>query len=217
MKMRILAVCTLVSMSAVLMACGSSSKANESTEVKVVEASEASEVSAATEAAGSESVAVDAGSTEATAESTEAVTGDSSEGTDEEGKYVVFTDASNAEVEAYAEKIKTAVLAKDWDTIGDMIEYPIGSKETNNLCSNKEEFLAYANNTGFDEEYFKTLSEWNISDLWGNYEGACIDNGNIWFRDVDTEKKEFKIVSFLGMPEGTVNLSSIFSSSFNES
>ena len=61
----------------------------------------------------------------------------------------MFTDATNAEVEEYAQKIVDAVNAKDWEAIGDMIQYPIGSEEDNSLCNNKEEFLAYANSTGF--------------------------------------------------------------------
>ena len=132
------------------------------------------------------------------ADSTEAGTAASSI---EESKYDVFTDASNAEVEAFAKKVVDAVNAKDWNTVGDLIQYPIGSKDDNNLCSNKEELIAYANNTGFNQEEMTALASWDISDLWANWQGACINSGSIWFRDVDTEKKEFKIVSLFDLRE----------------
>ncbi|CBK75719.1 MULTISPECIES: hypothetical protein [Clostridia] len=45
------------------------------------------------------------------------------------------------------------------------------------------------------------LASWDISDLWANWQGACINSGSIWFRDVDTEKKEFKIVSLFDLRE----------------
>ena len=140
---------------------------------------------------------------EATAEEAEATDAETSEG-DVEDKYSVFTSASNEEVEAYAQKVVDATLAKDWDTIGDMIQYPIGGAENNSLCNNKEEFVKYANETGFDEEFFTTLSQWKVSDLWGNWQGACIDNGNIWFRDLSLDTPDFKIVSFMGLYEPEV-------------
>lgn len=175
MKKRFLALCAIVSMSAMLVACG------ESKEV-------------ATE---------DVQTEESVEDTTASSESEDSEGS-EEGKYVVFTNASDEEVEAYADKVIKAALAKDWDTIGDMIQYPIGSKEDNNLCKDKDEFLAYANGSGFDEEYFTSLSKWDSSELWGNWQGACIDNGNIWFRDINLDTPEFKIVSFFGLAEGSV-------------
>ena len=132
---------------------------------------------------------------------TESADADTAEGTDEESKYVVFTDASNEEVEAFAKQVVDAVLAKDWETVGDMIEYPIGTEEEGNLCNNKEEFVAYANSTGFSEEAMTSLAAWDVADLWANWQGACIDNGNIWFRDVDTENKVMKIVSLFDLRE----------------
>ena len=119
----------------------------------------------------------------------------------EESSYSVFTSASDEEVEEYAQKIVDAVLAKDWDTIGDMIEYPIGTTETNNLCNNKEEFLSYVNNTGFSDEELEALASWKISDLWANWQGACIADGTIWFRDIGVDNSEFKIVSLFDLRE----------------
>ncbi len=212
MKKRFVTLCVIASMSAMVMACGSSSDEKEESGVQIEKIEETDDASQTKEADTTETD--NAENTENAAEETEqddaaevteeTASEDGAADGDEEGKYVVFTDASNAEVEAYAEKVVTAALAKDWNTIGDMIEYPIGSAEFGNVCNNKDEFVAYANGTGFDETYFTSLGAWDMADLWGNYQGACIDNGNIWFRDVDIEKKEFKIVSFFGMPEGEI-------------
>ena len=51
------------------------------------------------------------------------------------------------------------------------------------------------------EMQMTALASWDISDLWANWQGACINSGSIWFRDVDTEKKEFKIVSLFDLRE----------------
>ena len=184
-------------------ACGSKAEGTtdtaneEATALEDVVAADATEET--TEETTEEVAAETADITEDTAaESTDA---EAAESTDEESKYVVFTDASNEEVEAFAKTVVDAVLAKDWETVGDMIEYPIGTEENGNLCNNKEEFVAYANSTGFSEEGMTSLAAWDIADLWANWQGACIDNGNIWFRDVDPENKVMKIVSLFDLRE----------------
>ena len=178
-------------------------EATEATEETTTEADAATEEDAAANEA--TTTTEDEVATEAT-DATEDTTADSTdatatEGDDAEAKYVVFTDASNEEVETFAQKVVDAVLAKDWETVGDMIEYPIGTEEDKNLCNNKEEFVAYANSTGFSEEGMTSLAAWDNADLWANWQGACIDNGNIWFRDIDPEKKDLKIVSLFDLRE----------------
>ena len=126
---------------------------------------------------------------------------DSEEDQVSEKDYSVFTDKEAAEVEAYAKEIKDAALAENWDKIGDMIAYPIGSKEEGNLCETKEDFIEYATNVGFDQSYYDSLEEWSQEDLWANYQGAMLDNGMIWFSDVyvDDTNCELKIISFWGL------------------
>lgn len=195
MKRKLLSYCALIAVCGMLTACNGSSDNAKSTDIKVEKVAEPAN-SASSEDKGD---ITEKESKEAKdADSTEAGTAASSI---EESKYDVFTDASNAEVEAFAKKVVDAVNTKDWNTVGDLIQYPIGSKDDNNLCSNKEEFIAYANNTGFNQEEMTALASWDISDLWANWQGACINNGSIWFRDVDTEKKELKIVSLFELRE----------------
>lgn len=119
----------------------------------------------------------------------------------EEVDYEVFTSKGSEAVEEYAKEIKGAALDEDWDTIGDMIAYPIGSKEDGTLCENKEDFIEYATNVGFDQSYYDSLEEWSLEDLWANYQGAMLDNGNIWFADVyvDDTNCQLKIISFWGL------------------
>ena len=203
MKKKVLTLCMVLSMSASMMACGSTTTKTEEPQAEESTASvaESTEAAADTAESAEETTTDTTESTETTPESAEETTTDA---TEEESKYAAFTDASNAEVEAYAQKVVDAVLAKDWDTVGDMISYPIGSEADNNLCNNKEEFVAYANNTGFDEEYFTSLSAWNVSDLWGNWQGACINDGSIWFSGVDNEG--FKIISLFNMAMGDTSV-----------
>ena len=195
MKRNIFGLCAIIAVCSMLTACNGSSDNVKSTDIQVEKVAEPAN-SASSEDKGDitekeSKEAKDADSTEAGTEASST----------EESKYDVFTDASNAEVEAFAQKVIDAVNANDWNTVGDMIQYPIGSKDDNNLCNSKEEFIAYANKTGFNEEEMTALASWNISDLWANWQGACINSGSIWFRDVDTEKKEFKIVSLFDLRE----------------
>lgn len=189
MKKKFLTLCAIVSISAMSIACGDTASEAETPDTEVT--SEVADADTQTDAAEAEV-------------SEEADDAASTDGSGEEGKYSVFTDASDAEVEAYAQKVVDAVLAKDWDSVGDMISYPIGSKEDNNLCNNKEEFVEYAKNTGFDESYFKSLSAWKVSDLWGNWQGGCIDDGNIWFSGVNDEG--FKILTLFDLRMGDATI-----------
>ncbi len=189
MKKKFLTLCAIVSISAMSIACGDTASEAETPDTEVT--SEVADADTQTDAAEAEV-------------SEEADDAASTDGSGEEGKYSVFTDASDAEVEAYAQKVVDAVLAKDWDSVGDMISYPIGSKEDNNLCNNKEEFVEYAKNTGFDDSYFKSLSAWKVSDLWGNWQGGCIDDGNIWFSGVNDEG--FKILTLFDLRMGDATI-----------
>lgn len=189
MKKKFLTLCAIVSISAMSIACGDTASEAETPDTEVT-----SEVADA-------DTQTDAAEVEVSEEADDAA---STDGSGEEGKYSVFTDASDAEVEAYAQKVVDAVLAKDWDSVGDMISYPIGSKEDNNLCNNKEEFVEYAKNTGFDDSYFKSLSAWKVSDLWGNWQGGCIDDGNIWFSGVNDEG--FKILTLFDLRMGDATI-----------
>ncbi|WP_044931970.1 hypothetical protein [Butyrivibrio sp. AC2005] len=196
MKKRIISMCFATSMSIMLIACGDSSNSTVETE-KAVE----TQVEDTTEAEVQEENVTGADTQDST-EVADTEAGDDKT-TDEEVAvdYSVFTSASSADVEAYAQKIVDATNAKDWDTIGDMIDYPIGSEESGNLCKNKEEFVSYANEKGFDEETLAKLQSWTIADLWANYQGASIGDGDIWFRDLSLDNPEFKIVSYLGLYE----------------
>jgi hypothetical protein len=183
----------------VMAGCGKSAEVETSNELNL----EQIETEVTEEGAAAVEATVEGASTEVAEEAVEeaTVSEDTEEAIDDQFKYSVFTDAKPEEVEAFAQKIVDATLAKDWDTIGDMIEYPIGNTELNNICNNKEEFVAYATETGFEEEYFTALSKWQVADLWGNWQGACIDDGSIWFRDINIDNPEFKIVSYLGLYE----------------
>ena len=191
MKKKFLTLCAIVSISAMSIACGDTATEGETAVAELSGVETDIDFDDETDAAEAEV-------------SEEADDAASTDGSGEEGKYSVFTDASDAEVEAYAQKVVDAVLAKDWDSVGDMISYPIGSKEDNNLCNNKEEFVEYAKNTGFDDEYFKSLSDWKVSDLWGNWQGGCIADGNIWFSGVNDEG--FKILTLFDLRMGDATI-----------
>ena len=109
----------------------------------------------------------------------------------------VFTKANYSEVCEYAKKVKDLALAKDWKTLGDMINYPVEDADGTVLKS-KDDFVKYASTPGFDKTFSDSLSKWSVDAVWFNSQGACINDGSIWFQDYGTNDPEFKIKSFWG-------------------
>ena len=110
----------------------------------------------------------------------------------------VFTDASYADVCDYAQKIKDLTLAKDWNAIGDMINYPVADCD-GKVCKTKEDFVKYAESANYEQELFDSLEKWSVDEIWFNGQGACIDDGNIWFQDFSFAATDFGIKSFWGL------------------
>ena len=114
---------------------------------------------------------------------------------EEKYDYRVFTDASNREVEAYALSVQQAIVDRDWDKVGNMIQYPIEMHDA--TCNNKQEFVEYMSGAEINEDWMAELEAWKIEDLWANSYGACL--GNVWFQDVSLTGTDFKVISITGI------------------
>ena len=182
MKKRLLTLGILLSISMIYTACGQQDEPLIAEDYAVEESAEEADNSSVEEN---------------TEETTETVDDESEAEEDSDDKYMVFTDKGNDAVEAYATKIKEATLAKDWDTIGDMLYYPLEDID-GRTCKNKEEFIEYAKTVGFDKSLYDSLEKWTVDYLWANSQGAAFDDGIIWFQDlyVDDEHTDFRIITF---------------------
>ncbi len=196
MKKRVLALCLAISLSAIGMACESSS------EPETVEVADPSEY--VTQNDTSKDIAPV--SDEAPIDSTESANNDNiDDGTDDSSgskasdfDCSVFTAANYSEVCEYAKKIKDLTIAEDWNAIGDMICYPVKNRN-GKVIKSKEDFVKYVSDTGFDKSYIDSLSKWSVDEIWFDSHGACVDDGNIWFEDCDSDDTEFKICSFFAL------------------
>ena len=79
-----------------------------------------------------------------------------------------------------------------------MICYPVKNRN-GKVIKSKEDFVKYASDTGFDKSYIDSLSKWSVDEIWFDSHGACVDDGNIWFEDCDSDDTEFKICSFFAL------------------
>lgn len=127
--------------------------------------------------------------------------------------YKDVTSATTKEVEAFAEKIKSAYIASDLATIADMISYPIFVSEDGSFFSksgakkinNKEEFLEEVNGKKISDECIDIMKETGYSDMWAKpSSGISFCSGIIWFTDENFDgvsmktigEPDFKIISF---------------------
>ena len=195
MKKRVLALCLAISLSTICVACDKSS-AQETAETTVL----------------SEKVTINNThkdieiiSDEAPMGATENEENDIDEGTDDSSgskatdfDCSVFTEANYSEVCEYAKKVKDLAIAKDWNALGDMIAYPV-KDSTGKIVKSKEDFVKYASSPDFGKSFSDSLSKWSVDEIWFSSNGACIDDGSIWFQDCELNGIDFKIRSFFGL------------------
>ena len=196
MKKRVLALCLAISLSTVCIACESSS------------ASEKTETTESSENVTPDDTNKDIApiSDEAPMGATENVNNDIiDEGTDDSSgskatdfDCSVFTEANYSEVCEYAKKVKDLAIAKDWNALGDMIAYPV-KDSTGKIVKSKEDFVKYASSPDFGKSFSDSLSKWSVDEIWFSSNGACIDDGSIWFQDCELNGIDFKIRSFFGL------------------
>ena len=117
---------------------------------------------------------------------------DGSQSTDSEtgSNYGIATTATDDAVEKFASDVKNTVLAGDWDTLGDMVRYPITVGD--NEIADKESFV-----TALENE--------DCTGLMANGQGICMGSGEVWFLDVNFDgieqkgEPDFKIITFNGI------------------
>ncbi len=113
---------------------------------------------------------------------------------DDADYYSVSTSKTKQEVEAFAEAVKTSMLNDDWLAISKMTAYPITIKGVEYI---DEESLANTDLT-LSEEYKKALEAASYENLFANWKGIMIGDGEVWLGEVldkDLQSEGLKIIA----------------------
>lgn len=99
-----------------------------------------------------------------------------------ENRYHVADFDDDKSVETFANKFKEAVVKKDKEAVASMIHYPIDAtlKDKAVIINNKEEFLRFYNDI-FDKTLCSKIANANTHNMFANYQGVMIGNGEVWF------------------------------------
>ena len=153
----------MISMS-LLAACSTDKKALEATEVPVL----------------SETI-------DAAIESTIPSEGPIQDTTQEENAqfYSVCTNYSKAEVELFAETVREMILAKDWESLSELVSYPVSMNGV--LYEDRAAFLSAPFDTQLNADAIAVLEQESCADMFCNYAGIMMGNGEVWMAEVLNE------------------------------
>lgn len=88
----------------------------------------------------------------------------------------------------FADEIKSIVKNKNINTFAELLKYPltINKNDKNITISSKQQLINYGAEEIFTKDFIKNVCE---NDLFVNYQGFMLGNGEIWFTFFDNEKK----------------------------
>ncbi len=113
----------------------------------------------------------------------------------QDSNYMIFTDKSASEVEAFAQKVRDEIVDGDWNSLADDMCYPayIGGKSVNNRDD------AYAIlSKGASNSFIEAVKAVECKNMWCNCEGLMFANGEVWICDVivdDAGNLELKVTA----------------------
>ena len=163
MKKLIVIICILISMS-LLAACSTDKKALEATEIPVP------------------SEAIDAAID--TTIASEVLIQDSTQEYNTQF-YSVCTNYSKAEVELFAETVREMILAKDWESLSELVSYPVSMNGV--IYEDRASFLSAPFDTQLNADAIAVLEQESCSDMFCNYAGIMMGNGEVWMAEVLNE------------------------------
>ncbi len=178
-------------------ACGDKDK--ETTTAATTEATTAASVEETTAAAEETTEAV----TEATTASEEETTEKKAEGTDStsgttgDDFYKVCTNADKKTVEDFAAKARDAYVNGDWETLSEMILYPINLAEGVTAEDNYA-FMDYMNSKKVTDADKKEMEAETCQDMFARDQGICLGSGQIWIGE-NVDDSKLYVISISGL------------------
>ena len=122
-----------------------------------------------------------------------------------ESPYTGVTTMDPADVEDFAAKVRQAYLDEDWETISELIDYPIKVNKTK--IKNPKAFLSYMDGKKIYKSSRKAMKKESCAQMFTNGQGICMGDGEIWFLDVNFDGVEqtadplLKIIAVQGIKE----------------
>lgn len=95
--------------------------------------------------------------------------------------YELFTNEDAETVESFAAEVRQQIVDRDWEGLSDNILFPITI--STKAYNSKEEFLAADWDSILSEEFFNAIEEENCENLFCNYEGVMLGNGEVWISE----------------------------------
>ena len=77
--------------------------------------------------------------------------------------------------------VRTAYLREDWNTLADMIWYPITINEKE--LKDKDAFLDFMKDKTVAESDWQAMDEEDLLDMFVNGQGLCMGSGQVWMND----------------------------------
>ncbi len=101
--------------------------------------------------------------------------------------YALVTELSVMEVESFAAGLRQNVLEKNWEAFSRKVQYPItiGDKT---VADRQELVELIVENRGSDAFVIAIRKE-TCSDMFCNWQGICMGDGQLWFNEIDGELK----------------------------
>jgi hypothetical protein len=105
--------------------------------------------------------------------------------TNNKADFSVFTDINSAEVQSFVEGVQDDIVNEDWSSLAPKISYPIdiGSK----TFETADEFAAYDIGSLLSDDFKTSIAQTDCSNLFVNYEGVMMGNGEIWITEILNE------------------------------
>lgn len=102
-------------------------------------------------------------------------------GTGDETYYQAFSAMDKSSIEETADKIRKAYLAEDWDSLKELVAYPVMINGA--AVENEETFIKYMKDKKVSSDARKAMEEENCRDMFYNGQGLCMGSGQVWLLD----------------------------------
>lgn len=99
--------------------------------------------------------------------------------------YSVCTNYSKSEVEQFAKDVRGLILAEDWERLSEYVVYPITMAGV--VYEDSTSFLTVPFETHLDEASIEAIRIESCTDMFCNYAGIMMGNGEIWIGEVLNE------------------------------
>lgn len=99
--------------------------------------------------------------------------------------YSVCTNYSKSEVEQFAKEVREFIIAEDWERLSEYVAYPITMAGV--TYEDSTSFLAAPFEAHLDEDSIEAIHNESCTDMFCNYAGIMMGNGEVWIGEVLNE------------------------------